>query len=134
MYVGKAKNLKKRVKSYFSSVLPNKKTQQLVENIWDIDFIVVNSEQEAFLLENNLIKKYDPKYNILLRDDKSYPYIELTNDKIPRLLIVRNPNMKRGRDRKLFGPYPNVTAAKRVVEILNRFKRCHGNKYRIDYP
>ena len=67
VYVGKAKNLKKRVKSYFSSVLPNKKTQQLVENIWDIDFIVVNSEQEAFLLENNLIKKHKTCMSVLFR-------------------------------------------------------------------
>ena len=73
------------------------------------------------MLELNLIKKYTPKYNILYKDDKTYPYIELTNDKIPRLLIVRNPNMKRGGNRKLFGPYPIVSAAKKGVEILNRF-------------
>ena len=86
MYVGKAKNLKKRVKSYFSSVLPNKKTQQLVENIWDIDFIVVNSEQEAFLLENNLIKKHKTKYNILFKDGNSYPYLCITNKPYTRVI------------------------------------------------
>lgn len=102
VYVGKAKNLKKRVKSYFSSVLPNKKTQQLVENIWDIDFIVVNSEQEAFLLENNLIKKHQPKYNILLKDGKSYPYICITNEPYPRVIKTRNPQKGLG---EYFGPY-----------------------------
>ena len=92
----------------------------LVRDIVTFEYILTNSEMESLLLELNLIKKYTPKYNILYKDDKTYPYIELTNDKIPRLLIVRYPKMKRGRDRKLFGPYPNVGAAKKVVEILNR--------------
>ena len=119
IYVGKSKNLKNRLSSYFKQSHTGK-TKMLVRDIVTFEYILTSSEVESLLLELNLIKKYTPKYNILYKDDKTYPYIELTNDKIPRLLIVRNPNMKRGKDRKLFGPYPNVTAAKRVVEILNR--------------
>ena len=119
IYVGKSKNLKNRLSSYFKQTHTGK-TMMLVRDIETFEYILTSSEVESLLLELNLIKKYTPKYNILYKDDKTYPYIELTNDKIPRLLIVRNPNMKRGTNRKLFGPYPNVTAAKKVVEILNR--------------
>lgn len=119
IYVGKSKNLKNRLSSYFKQTHTGK-TKMLVRDIHEFEYILTNSEVESLLLELNLIKKYTPKYNILYKDDKSYPYIELTNDKIPRLLIVRNPNLKRGGNRKLFGPYPNVGAAKKVVEILNR--------------
>lgn len=119
IYVGKSKNLKNRLSSYFKQSHTGK-TMMLVRDIDTFEYILTNSEVESLLLELNLIKKYTPKYNILYKDDKTYPYIELTNDKIPRLLIVRNPNMKKGGNRKLFGPYPNVTAARRVVEILNR--------------
>ena len=117
IYVGKAKNLKKRVSSYFNKVHTGK-TAKLVSEITDFEYIVVNSEIESLILEQNLIKKYDPKYNILLRDDKSYPYIELTNEEIPRLLIVRNINKKKNKD--LYGPYPNVIAARKTVNLLNR--------------
>lgn len=117
IYVGKAKILKSRVNSYFNNKHTGK-TALLVSNIFDIDFIVTKSELEALLLEINLIKEYTPKYNIMLRDDKTYPYIEITNEQIPRLIITRPKNIKkRG---KLFGPYPNVYAARKVVEILNR--------------
>ena len=119
IYVGKSKNLKNRLSSYFKQSHSGK-TKMLVRDIDTFEYILTNSEVESLLLELNLIKKYTPKYNILYKDDKTYPYIELTNDKIPRLLIVRNPNMRRGGNRKLFGPYPNVSAAKKVVEILNR--------------
>ena len=119
IYVGKSKNLKNRLSSYFKQSHTGK-TKMLVRDIDSFEYILTNSEVESLLLELNLIKKYTPKYNILYKDDKTYPYIELTNDKIPRLLIVRNPNMRRGGNRKLFGPYPNVSAAKKVVEILNR--------------
>ncbi len=118
IYVGKAKNLKRRVNSYFNREHTGK-TAKLVSEIVDFEYITVNSETESLILEINLIKKYDPKYNILLRDDKSYPYIELTNDKVPRLLIVRNLNLKKKKDR-LYGPYPNSTAAKKTIELLNR--------------
>lgn len=119
IYVGKSKNLKNRLSSYFKQKHTGK-TMMLVRDIVTFEYILTNSEVESLLLELNLIKKYTPKYNILYKDDKTYPYIELTNDKIPRLLIVRNPNMKKSKNRKLFGPYPNISAAKKVVEILNR--------------
>lgn len=128
IYVGKSKNLKNRLSSYFKQSHTGK-TMMLVRDIDTFEYILTNSEVESLLLELNLIKKYTPKYNILYKDDKTYPYIELTNDKIPRLLIVRNPNMKKGGNRKLFGPYPNVTAAKKVVEILNRLyplRKCRS--------
>ena len=119
IYVGKSKNLKNRLSSYFKQSHTGK-TMMLVRDIHEFEYILTNSEVESLLLELNLIKKYTPKYNILYKDAKSYPYIELTGDKVPRLLIVRNPNIKRGGNRKLFGPYPNVAAARKVVEILNR--------------
>ena len=127
IYVGKSKNLKNRLSSYFKQSHTGK-TMMLVRDIYEFEYILTNSEVESLLLELNLIKKYTPKYNILYKDDKSYPYIELTNEIYPRLIIVRNPNLKRGGNRKLFGPYPNVTAAKQVVEILNRLyplRKCH---------
>ena len=119
IYVGKSKNLKNRLTSYFKSKHTGK-TAMLVRDIVDFEYILTSSELEALLLEINLIKKHDPKYNILLRDDKTYPYIEVTNEKVFRLLVVRNPNMKKSRNTKLFGPLPNVTAARRVVEMINR--------------
>lgn len=118
IYVGKAKSLKNRVNSYFKSSHTGK-TAVLVSNIVDFEYIITNSELESLLLEINLIKKHSPKYNILLKDDKSYPYIELTNEKIPRLLIVR-PNKLKRKNVKLYGPYPNVTAARKTIELLNR--------------
>ena len=118
IYVGKAKKLKNRLSSYFRGTHFGK-TAKLVSEIVDFDYMVVNTEMEALILENNLIKQYDPKYNILLRDDKSYPYIELTNDKVPRLTIVRSINRKKNLNH-LYGPYPNVTAARNTVNLLNR--------------
>ena len=119
IYVGKAKRLKRRLSSYFRGTHTGK-TAKLVSEIVDFEYIVVETEIESLILENNLIKKYDPKYNILLRDDKSYPYIELSNDNIPRLSIVRNINRKRKKNTNLYGPYPNVTAARNTVNLLNR--------------
>jgi excinuclease ABC subunit C len=118
IYVGKAKNLKKRVVTYFNREHTGK-TKILVQNIVDFEYIVTKTEAEALLLELNLIKKFDPKYNILLRDDKTYPYIELTNETYPRLLIVRD-HLRRKQNTKLFGPYPNAYAAKKIVNMLNR--------------
>ena len=126
IYVGKAKDLKNRLSSYFHGTHTGK-TAKLVEEIADFEYIVVGSNEEALILEINLIKKYDPKYNILLRDDKSYPYIEITNEKIPRLIIVRSINRKKNKG-KLFGPYPNVGAARETVNMLNRIyplKKCN---------
>lgn len=125
IYVGKAKILFNRLKSYFTGRVTGK-TKKLVSEIDHFEYIVTNSETEAFILEINLIKKYDPKYNILLRDDKSYPYIELTSDKYPRLIVKREININK-KSSHLFGPYPNVYAARRLVNLLNRLyplKKC----------
>lgn len=118
IYVGKAKNLKNRLKSYFTGTVTGK-TAMLVSDIATFEYIVTSSELESLILEITLIKKYNPKYNILLKDDKTYPYIELTNDKYPTVKVVRNVNRKRNKN-KLFGPFPNVNAARRTVEIINR--------------
>ena len=126
IYVGKAKKLKNRVNSYFRGKHYGK-TAKLISEIYDFEYIVVNSEIESLILEINLIKKYDPKYNILLRDDKTYPYIELTNDKVPTLKVVRNINRKK-KAKHLYGPYPNVTAARNTVNLLNRIyplRKCN---------
>lgn len=119
IYVGKAKKLKNRLSSYFRGKHTGK-TARLVSEIVDFEYVVVGSETEAFILELNLIKKHDPKYNILLRDDKSYPYIELTNEEVPRLLVVRSLSRKKNRHAHLYGPYPNVMAARNTVNLLNR--------------
>ena len=118
IYVGKAKNLQRRLRSYFTRTVTGK-TKMLVEDIDDFDYIVTSSELESLILEITLIKKYDPKYNILLRDDKSYPYIEFTNDKYPTLKIVRNVHRKKNKNH-LYGPYPNVLAARKTVNMINR--------------
>ena len=126
IYVGKAKILKNRVKSYFRGEKFGK-TKLLVQNIVDFEYIVTGSEKEALLLEINLIKKYDPKYNIIFRDDKQYPYIMLSYDKYPELSIVRPNKRTKRKNVKLFGPYPNGFAAKKIVQILNRMyplKKC----------
>ena len=118
IYVGKAKNLQRRLRSYFTRTVTGK-TKMLVDDIDDFEYIVTSSELESLILEITLIKKYDPKYNILLRDDKSYPYIELTNDKYPVLKIVRNVHRKKNKNH-LYGPYPNVNAARKTVNMINR--------------
>ena len=129
IYVGKAKNLQRRLRSYFTRTVTGK-TKMLVEDIDDFEYIVTSSELESLILEITLIKKYDPKYNILLRDDKSYPYIELTNEEYPTLKIVRNVKKKRNKNH-LYGPYPNVTAARKTVNMINRIyplRKCEHLK------
>lgn len=116
IYVGKAKILKNRVRSYFTGSHDGK-TLRLVNEIEDFEYIITSSNIEALLLELNLIKKYDPKFNVMLKDDKSYPFIQLTNEKHPRLLITRK--VKRGKG-KYFGPYPNVSAANETKKLLDR--------------
>lgn len=118
IYVGKAKKLRRRLNSYFNRKVTGK-TEILVSEIRDFEFIVTGTEAEAFILENNLIKKYNPKYNILLKDDKSYPYIEVTNEKYPRVIVKREININK-KNKHLFGPYPNVYAARRIVNLINR--------------
>ncbi|GGE76383.1 excinuclease ABC subunit UvrC [Priestia taiwanensis] len=116
IYVGKAKVLKNRVRSYFTGAHDGK-TLRLVNDIVDFEYIVTSSNLEALLLEMNLIKKYDPKYNVMLKDDKSYPYIKITSEKQPRLLITRNVKKDKG---KYFGPYPHSQAAYETKKLLDR--------------
>lgn len=128
IYVGKAKNLKKRLSSYFRGTHTGK-TAKMISNIAYFKYIVTNTELESFILEINLIKKYNPKYNILLKDDKSYPYIEYTRKPFPSLKVVRYLKVKKSKDKILFGPYVNVYAARRIVNLINRLyplKKCEG--------
>ncbi|MBO4361314.1 MAG: excinuclease ABC subunit C [Paludibacteraceae bacterium] len=117
IYVGKAKNLKRRVSSYFRQDQPSLKTRQLVAHIADIKYVVVGSEQDAFLLENNLIKQYQPHYNILLKDGKSYPYICITREAYPRIFKTRQ---KERRGAEYFGPYSFSNAADTVLELIHK--------------
>ena len=125
IYVGKAKNLKNRVKSYFTGT-HNKKTQTLVSKIEDLEYIIVNSEKEALLLENNLIKKYRPYFNIRLKDDKSYPYLVVTKEEHPRLLMTRK--YKKSNKNIYFGPYVDIKSAMEVKKILDKIyplRKCN---------
>lgn len=124
IYVGKAKDLHNRVNQYFIGT-HNFKTTKMVSLIEDFDFIVTSTEKEALILEINLIKKYRPKYNIQFMDDSTYPYIKLTNEKFPRLLVVRD--VKKDKKAKYFGPFPDVNAAKQTRKLLLSvypFRRC----------
>ncbi|MRH42926.1 excinuclease ABC subunit UvrC [Aquibacillus halophilus] len=116
IYVGKSKLLRNRVRSYFTGA-NDQKTQRLVQEIVDFEYIVTSSEIEALILEMNLIKKYDPKYNVLLKDDKSYPYLKITAEEHPRLIVTRKVKKDKG---KYFGPYPNVIAARETKKLLDR--------------
>ena len=132
IYVGKAKNLKKRLSSYFRGNVVGK-TKVLVDHIADFEYIVTSSELESLILEITLIKKYNPKYNVLLKDDKTYPYIEFTNEMYPVLKIVRNPKLKKNKN-NLYGPFPNVGSAKRTVNMLNRIyplRKCERLKKEV---
>ncbi|MCF6138150.1 excinuclease ABC subunit UvrC [Pseudalkalibacillus berkeleyi] len=124
IYVGKAKNLRNRVRSYFTGSHDGK-TQRLVLEIVDFEYIVTSSDLEALVLEMNLIKKHDPRYNVMLKDDKSYPYIKITNEKHPRLITSRQIKKKSGR---YFGPYPNAYAANETKKLLDRIyplRKCN---------
>ncbi|CAM3107239.1 excinuclease ABC subunit UvrC [Filibacter tadaridae] len=124
IYVGKAKVLKNRVRSYFSGS-HDAKTQRLVSEIVDFEYIVTSSNIEALVLELNLIKQYDPKYNIMLKDDKTYPYIKITAERHPRLIITRQVKKDKG---KYFGPYPHAHAATETKKLLDRlypYRKCN---------
>lgn len=124
IYVGKAKVLKNRVRSYFTGS-HDAKTQRLVTEIEDFETIITSSDIEALILELNLIKQYDPKYNIMLKDDKTYPYLKLTAERHPKLIVTRIVKKDKGR---YFGPYPNVTAATETKKLLDRlypYRKCH---------
>ena len=129
IYVGKSKSLRNRVRSYFTGA-HDRKTQRLVQEITDFEYIVTSSEIDALVLEMNLIKKYDPKYNVLFRDDKSYPYLKITAERHPRLLITRKVKKDKG---KYFGPYPNVIAARETKKLLDRMyplRKCNRQQGR----
>jgi len=128
IYVGKAKILQNRLKSYFTGS-HDAKTTKMVQNVYDFEYIITSSEKEAFLLELNFIKEYRPKYNIMLMDDKTYPYIVLTNEVNPRLLVTREVKLKSKKQYiKIYGPFPNVLAARDTVLVLNKiypFRKCN---------
>ena len=117
IYVGKAKNLKRRVSSYFHKEVDRYKTKVLVSKIHDISYTVVNTEEDALLLENSLIKKYNPKYNVLLKDGKTYPSICVTNEPFPRIFKTRNINKRVG---TIYGPYPHIGSMYAVLEIIKK--------------
>lgn len=129
IYVGKAKILQNRLKSYFTGS-HDAKTTRMLQDVVNFEYIITHSELEAFLLESNFIKKNRPKYNILLMDDKSYPYILITNEENPRLVMTRDVKKEhKKKNQYLFGPYPNAKACRDIVEILNKvypFRKCHN--------
>ncbi len=138
IYVGKAKNLHNRLNSYFTGS-HDAKTTKMVSMVDDFEYIITSSEKEAFLLEINFIKEYHPKYNIMLMDGKTYPYICLTNETHPRVIMTREiGSLKRKNKHKLFGPYPNVKACRDTVEIINKIyplRKCKNipKKYCLYY-
>ena len=127
IYVGKAKNLKRRVSSYFNRVHSVHRTNMLVRNIWDMQYTVVNTEEEALDLENSLIKEFQPHYNVLLKDDKSYPWICVTKEAYPRVFMSRDP-VKKGA--KYYGPYPKTEVAHALIDTLRKLyplRTCNHN-------
>jgi excinuclease ABC subunit C len=130
IYVGKAKNLSNRLHSYFVKDLSSEKTRALVRNIHHIEFSITYSESDALILEQNLIKENRPKYNILLRDDKSYPYILITDDQYPAIYYHRGAKKLKG---TYYGPYPNSSAVKDSLKILQNIfpiRQCSEATYR----
>ena len=129
IYVGKAKSLKKRVASYFTKAnLDNRKTYRLVSEIQQIEFVIVSSEFDALLLENNLIKEHQPRYNILLKDDKSFPSICITNERFPRIYSTRRIDHSKG---EYFGPYTSVKAMNGVLELIRKLHKIRTCKYNL---
>src|SRR5688500_17342616 len=115
LYVGKAKSLRKRVSSYFTKSFTNYKTHELVQRIRRIEFTIVNSEQDAFLLENNLIKQYQPRFNINLKDDKTYPYIVIKNEPFPRVFLTRR-QINDGSE--YLGPFTSVSKVRELLDFV----------------
>ena len=128
IYVGKAKNLKRRVSSYFHKEVDRYKTKVLVSKIFDISYTVVNTEEDALLLENSLIKKYNPRYNVLLKDGKTYPSICVTNEYFPRIFKTRHINKKVG---TLFGPYPHLGSMYAVLEVIKKLYKPRTCRFPI---
>ena len=117
IYVGKAKSLKKRVSSYFHKEVDRFKTKVLVSKIRDISYTVVNTEEDALLLENSLIKKYNPRYNVLLKDGKTYPSICITNEYLPRIFKTRQINRKFG---TFYGPYSHLASMYAILDLIKK--------------
>ena len=128
IYIGKAKNLKRRVSSYFHKEVDRYKTKVLVSKIFDISYTVVNTEEDALLLENSLIKKYNPRYNVLLKDGKTYPSICVTNEYFPRIFKTRHINKKVG---TFFGPYPHVGSMYAVLEVIKKLYKPRTCRFPI---
>ena len=128
IYVGKAKNLKNRVSSYFHTEVDRYKTKVLVSKIWDISYTVVNTEEDALLLENSLIKKYNPRYNVLLKDGKTYPSICVTNEPFPRIFKTRNINKKWG---TYYGPYSHIGSMNAILELIKKLYHPRTCKFPI---
>lgn len=134
IYVGKAKNLKNRVSSYFNREHESEKTRELVKNIEDIEFIICNSELDALVLENNLIKKYTPKYNILLKDEKTYPYIRISKENFPNIKIIRTTKALDTKSGLYFGPYPfGAWNLKKALVKIFKIRDCERDMNKI-YP
>ena len=132
IYVGKAKNLKNRVSSYFNRVHESEKTNELVKNIEDIEFFLTNTEIDALLLENNLIKKYSPKYNILLKDEKTYPFIKISKEDFPSIKIVRTTKALDIKNGEYFGPYPyGAWRLKNILMKLFKIRDCNRDMKKI---
>lgn len=128
IYIGKAKNLKNRVSSYFHKEVDRFKTKVLVSKIWDISYTVVNTEEDALLLENSLIKKYNPRYNVLLKDGKTYPSICITKEYFPRVFKTRNINKKFG---TYYGPYSHVTSMETILDLINKLYKPRTCRFPI---
>ncbi len=129
IYIGKAINLHKRVKSYFSEKVSDPKTVSMVAKVADVEYIVTHSEVEALILENTLVKKHKPRYNVVLRDDKTFPYVRITNERFPRIFITRHVKQDGSR---YFGPYTNASSLKRTFRIIKKLFPIRTCKYNLD--
>ena len=130
IYVGKAKRLKSRVSSYFHTEVDRFKTKVLVSKICDITYTVVNTEEDALLLENSLIKRYNPRYNVLLKDGKTYPSICITKEYLPRIFKTRTINRKGG---QYFGPYSHISSMYNILDLIGKIykpRKCHFPYFR----
>src|SRR5688572_26722719 len=130
LYVGKAKNIRKRVASYFNKTISSYKTYELVKRINKIEFTIVNSEQDAFLLENSLIKQFQPIFNINLKDDKTYPYIVIKNEPFPRVYLTRQ---KIEDGSQYFGPYTSVSKVRELLNLDRKSTRLNSSHSQISY-
>ncbi len=120
IYVGKAKDLKKRVNSYFHNKKLDDKTLKLVQSIETIDYIITNNETEALILESNLIKKFKSRYNVELKESYRYPFVKITDEKYPRIEVIRAPKKSIKQSKNVFGPFVDGTARKRMIDLVEK--------------